>query len=63
VRAIVAGEECGPKRDAAVFNAGAALYVTGRAASVKEGVQMAEELLDSGAVKLVLEQLVAQSNA
>ena len=63
VRAIVAGEERGPKRDAAVYNAGAALYVTGRAASVKEGVQMAQDLLDSGAVKLVLEQFIACSNA
>ena len=46
----------------AAYNAGAALYVTGRAASVKEGVQMAQDLLDSGAVKLVLEQFIAGSN-
>lgn len=36
-------------RDISVLNAGAALYVGGLAESVREGVQMAESALDSGA--------------
>ena len=62
VRAILSGEERGPKRDAVVYNAAAALYVTGMADSLSEGAAMANDLLDSGAPTRVLEHLVAGSN-
>lgn len=54
-RAILSGIERGPKRDAVLLNAGAALYVGGKAASLKEGVQLASELIDSGAALQKLE--------
>jgi len=54
-RAILAGSERGPKRDAVLLNAGAALYVGGKAASLKEGVLLAAELIDSGAALQKLE--------
>ncbi|WP_340819482.1 anthranilate phosphoribosyltransferase [Methanolobus sp. WCC4] len=38
----------GPKRDIIVMNSAAALYVAGKAASVKEAIPMIEEVLDSG---------------
>lgn len=63
VRAILSGEERGPKRDATVYNAAAALYITGCAESINEGVAMANDLLDSGAGMRVLEKLIAGSNA
>lgn len=63
VRAILSGEERGPKRDATVYNAAAALYITGCVESVNEGVAMANDLLDSGAGMRVLEKLIAGSNA
>ena len=40
---------------AVLLNAGAALYVGGKAASLKEGVQLAVELIDSGAALQKLE--------
>lgn len=63
VRAILAGEERGPKRDAAVYNAAAALYVCGLADTLAEGVTLAEAQIESGAATRVLDALVAGSNA
>ncbi len=38
----------GPKREIAIFNAGAAIYVAGRADSISEGIELAKESIDSG---------------
>ncbi len=59
-RRIFAGEP-GPPRDLAVLNAGAAIYVSGRAPDVASGVRAAEEALDCGAVSDTLDRLVALS--
>ncbi|MCC8178862.1 MAG: anthranilate phosphoribosyltransferase [Cloacibacillus sp.] len=61
-RAILAGRERGAKRQAVCLNAGAALYIGGRAETVEAGVRMAEELLDSGAALKKLEEFIAESN-
>ena len=63
VRAILGGEEQGPKRDAAVYNAAAALYITGKAQTLQEGATMAAEVLQSGAALRVLDALVEKSNS
>lgn len=60
-RAILDGER-GPKRDAVCMNAGAALYVAGKAESLKDGVTLAENLLDSGKAKEKLTQFITESN-
>lgn len=60
-RAILNGEK-GPKRNAAVLNAGAGLYVAGKAGSMEEGVRLAEQLIDSGAAKARLDEFVKLSN-
>ncbi|MEA2123754.1 MAG: anthranilate phosphoribosyltransferase [Solirubrobacteraceae bacterium] len=57
-RAIFAGET-GPRRDLAVLNAGAAIYVAGQAADLADGVRRAQEAIDSGSVRTTLEHLVA----
>jgi anthranilate phosphoribosyltransferase len=44
----VLGGEPGPARDVVLLNAGAALFVAGRAADVAEGVGLAVESIDSG---------------
>ena len=48
-KAIVNGTEKGPKRQAVCMNAGAALYIAGKAESLEAGVRKAEDLIDSGA--------------
>lgn len=61
-RAIVDGTERGAKRQAVCLNAGAALYIGGKAATTEEGVRLAESLLDSGAALKKLDQFIAESN-
>ena len=57
-RAILSGQQRGPKRDAVALNAGAAFYLAGRVEGVAEGVRLAQQLLDEGAGLAVLERLV-----
>ena len=61
-KAILKGEEKGPKRQAVCLNAGAALYIAGKAASMEEGVKLAESLIDSGAALKKLEEFVEETN-
>lgn len=51
-----------PFRDVALLNAAAALIVAGRAKTLKEGVAIGNEALDSGAAAARLKQLIAVSN-
>ena len=61
-KAILKGEEKGPKRQAVCLNAGASLYIAGKAASIEEGVKLAESLIDSGAALKKLEEFVEETN-
>ena len=60
-RAILSGAR-GPKRDAVLLNAGAALYIAGKADSMKEGVRLAAELIDSGKAIVTLDRMIEVSN-
>ena len=55
---ILSGEEEGAARDVVLLNAGAAVYVSGRATTIEEGVRLAEESIASGAAKEALEDFV-----
>jgi anthranilate phosphoribosyltransferase len=57
-RGILSGES-GPRRDAAVLNAGAGIYAANGADSIAEGVTLAAEAVDSGRARRCLEELVA----
>ena len=60
-RAILQGEK-GPKRDAVLMNAGAALYIGGKADTLADGVKKAGEILDSGEGIKTLEKMIEISN-
>ena len=60
-RAVLGGE-AGPRRNAVLLNAGAALYIGGKAASLADGVALAGELIDSGKALATLEKFIAVSN-
>jgi anthranilate phosphoribosyltransferase len=60
-RAILGGEK-GPKRNAVLLNAGAALYVAGKTESIADGVKLAAETIDSGKAKAQLEKFVELTN-
>ncbi|TYZ23511.1 anthranilate phosphoribosyltransferase [Selenomonas ruminis] len=53
----------GPKTDIVLLNAGAAIYVGGKADSIKAGIEKARELITSGAAKKKLEEFCQLSNA
>ncbi len=53
----------GHKRDAVLMNAGAALYIGDKAKSMKEGIALAAELIDSGRALRTLERFIEVSNA
>ena len=61
-KAILESKETGAKRHAVCLNAGAALYIAGKAASIEAGVKMAEQLIDSGAALKKLEEFIQKSN-
>lgn len=59
---ILNGEK-GHKRNAVLMNAGAALYIGGKAETMKDGIALAEELIDSGKALETLNKLIEISNS
>jgi anthranilate phosphoribosyltransferase len=57
----VLGGAAGPERSLTVLNAGAAIYVAGAVDSVAAGVRAAEQAIDSGAAREVLERYVERT--
>lgn len=62
VKAILDGNK-GATRDVVLLNGGAALYVSGRAATIQDGIQLAAESIDSGKARQKLAQLVEMTSA
>jgi anthranilate phosphoribosyltransferase len=60
IRGVLSGSKGAP-RDAAIINAGAALYVGGAVSSLREGAEMAAIAIDDGRAAKVLEDLAALS--
>lgn len=60
--AILQGKEKGAKRNTVLLNAGAALYIGGKADSFNGGVQLAARLIDSGRALATLEKFIEVSN-
>lgn len=60
--AILQGKEKGAKRNTVLLNAGAALYIGGKADSFNNGVQLAAQLIDSGRALATLEKFIEVSN-
>lgn len=60
-RAVLSGEQ-GHKRNAVLLNAGAALYIAGKADTMADGVALAGELIDSARPPGTLEKLIVVSN-
>ena len=55
--------QAGPRRHLVLLNAGAAVYVGGRAESLAAGVERATEAIDSGAARELLGRLIAATAA
>ncbi|MCM1472950.1 MAG: anthranilate phosphoribosyltransferase [Muribaculaceae bacterium] len=61
-RKILSGEIKGHKRNAVLLNAGASIYIGGKADSMADGVKLAGEIIDSGKALETLEKLIEVSN-
>ncbi|CUT02226.1 anthranilate phosphoribosyltransferase [Candidatus Chrysopegis kryptomonas] len=61
IKRLLEGEK-GPQRDVVLLNSGAAIYVSGLADSISEGIEMAKEAIDSGKAKKKLEDLIELTN-
>lgn len=62
VKGVLEGKP-GPARNVVLLNGGAALYVSGSAATMPDGIWLAAESIDSGKARQKLEQLVEMTNA
>ena len=62
IRALFAGER-GPKRDALLANAAAALVVGGKVRDLKAGIELAGQVIDGGIAKRKLEEWVRVSQS
>ncbi|MGH7823886.1 MAG: anthranilate phosphoribosyltransferase [Candidatus Binatia bacterium] len=62
VRRVLEGSK-GPARDIVLLNSGAAIYVSGKAASIEQGIKLAAESIDSGNAGQKLEQLAQMTAA
>ena len=61
-RGILDGSIRDTRRNAVLLNAGAAFYVYGKAASIKEGVELAAKVIDDGLAVKTLEEMIKVSN-
>lgn len=59
---ILKGKEKGAKRNTVVLNAGCAIYCSGHADSIAEGIKTAEEMIDSGKAYAKLEEMKSFTN-
>ena len=62
IQDIFSGVERGPRRDFLVLNNAATLYVSGKAPSISDGIALSRSLIDSGAARRKLEELVEKSH-
>jgi len=61
IRRILGGQP-GPARDIVVANAAAAVWIAGKTASLREGASVAQQAIDSGAAKELLNRLIEVTN-
>jgi anthranilate phosphoribosyltransferase len=62
IRGVLSGAR-GPHRDVVLLNAGAGLFIAGKAASVREGIVRAAQAIDSGAAAKTLAAMAEISHA
>ncbi|MGA9405869.1 MAG: anthranilate phosphoribosyltransferase [Bacteroidota bacterium] len=61
IRNILDGKKSA-QRNIAVLNAGAAIYISGKAATFLDGIKIAEESIDSHKARTKLQELIASTN-
>lgn len=62
IKDVFSGKNKGPRRQAVILNAAAALMIGDKAASLQDGVRLAKDIIDSGAAQDKLKELVEASH-
>ncbi|MBM4761792.1 anthranilate phosphoribosyltransferase [Bacillus sp. B15-48] len=62
IRNVFSGKDKGPRRQAVVINAAGALMIGDKASSFAEGIELANDIIDSGAAERKLKELITASN-
>ncbi|MBQ9032285.1 MAG: anthranilate phosphoribosyltransferase [Parasporobacterium sp.] len=60
-RAVLDGSEKGPQRRTVLLNSGAAIYAAGKADSIKDGIEIAQNCIDSKEALRRMEEFIRQS--
>ena len=63
IRGILSGNQSGPKKDIVLFNAAAAIIVSGNAKDFVEGIEKADEAICNGNAMHCLDKLIEISNS
>ena len=63
IRGILNGKLLGPKKDIVLLNAGSALFINGKVKGIKDGIEMADEIIKSGKALKKLNDLIELSNS
>ncbi|HCI73921.1 MAG TPA: anthranilate phosphoribosyltransferase [Lachnospiraceae bacterium] len=63
VRGILSGAVTGPRRDIVLMNAGAGLFISGKAQNMQDGVRLAAQLIDSGEALRKVDDMIRVSTA
>jgi anthranilate phosphoribosyltransferase len=61
IRSVLSGK-AGPARDIVVANAAAAIWIAGKAETLREAAALSQRAIDSGAAKQLLERLIQATN-
>jgi anthranilate phosphoribosyltransferase len=63
IRDVFSGKNKGPRRQAVILNAAGALMISDKAENFKEGVKLAQEILDSGQAQKKLNEVIEASHS
>ena len=63
IRTILEGKAKGPRRDIVEYNAGLAIYVSGLARSIEDGIRRAREILDTDMALAKLDEFISATRA
>ncbi|HWT26529.1 MAG TPA: anthranilate phosphoribosyltransferase [Mobilitalea sp.] len=63
IRDVFSGKDKGPRRQAVILNAAGALMIGEKTSNLKEGVQLAKDIIDSGAAQDKLNQMIEASHS
>ena len=63
IKGILSGDLLGSKKNIVLLNSASALYINGKAKTIKDGIKIANEIIESGKALKKLDELIELSNS